>query len=139
MSRSIYWLVMKLILWILLAVIVIKLSKQKFSDVIGLYRFRSALIWGIGIGLILGIITIITKLLLSQPIFAFTLNWSLFSGLIVAPITEEITFRGAVLSLLKQRYIFALANFYTGILFLGIHLPGMIGYLYEIPNPILGR
>jgi membrane protease YdiL (CAAX protease family) len=43
---------------------------------------------------------------------------------IVAPIVEEFTFRGAILQTLLSRYRFIVANTVTAVFFLGIHLPG---------------
>lgn len=123
-SRFIYWLGMKILFWILPGLFIIRISKQEKFKVINLKRLPSAILWGVGSGLILGAISIITKLFTFQPIFSFSFSWSLLSGVIVAPILEEILFRGAVLPALKQQYGFIIANCITSLLFLGIHLPG---------------
>jgi len=52
------------------------------------------------------------------------LNWAFVSAVVVAPIVEELTFRGAVLGGLSKRYRFAVANSLTALFFLGAHLPG---------------
>lgn len=77
-----------------------------------------------GVGLLLGGITMMMKVLCHQPFFSFDSIWSFISGVIVAPIVEEITFRGAILGAFLQRYRFAIANILTALFFLGIHLPG---------------
>ena len=103
-GRSIYWLIMKLLIWILPSIVLIKLSGSSFREVMGFKRLGSIIIWGGGVGLILGTITIINKTLEHQPLFLFHLSWPFFGGVITSPIIEEITFRGAILSMLKQRY-----------------------------------
>lgn len=141
MSRFFYWSGMKLLLWILPAFFIIRVSKQKNFKVMDFKRLPSAIIWGVGSGLILGAITIITKLFTYQPIFSFSLSWSLLSGVIVSPILEEILFRGAILSVLKQQYSLIIAICITSLLFLGIHLPGWYfqGCLLEkLTNPVSG-
>lgn len=123
-GRSLYWLVMKLLLWILPAVVVIRSSGQTLREVMGCGRVRPIVVWGGGAGLVLGTIALLTKTLGQQPLFPSHLSWSLFSGVLVAPIAEEIAFRGAILGALKTRFRFAVANAITGLLFLGIHFPG---------------
>jgi uncharacterized protein len=123
-GQSAYWLIMKVLLWILPAVVVIRLSGRWLTDVMGFERVRSIIIWGGGVGLILGAITLLTKTLGHQPLFISQLGWPLFSGVLVSPIVEEITFRGAILGALEKRFRFGIANAITGLLFLGVHLPG---------------
>jgi membrane protease YdiL (CAAX protease family) len=140
-SRFFYWLGMKLLFWILPALFIIRVSKQKNFKVMELKRLPSAIIWGVGSGLIIGVISVITKLFTYQPIFSFSLSWSLLGGVIVTPILEEILFRGAVLPALKQQYSFIIANCITSLLFLGIHLPGWYfqGRLLEkLTSPVSG-
>jgi len=95
-SRFFYWLGMKLVLWILPALFIIRISKQENFKVLDLTRLSSAMIWGVGSGLIIGAITVITKLFSHQTIFSFSISWPLANSLIVAPILEEILFRGCI-------------------------------------------
>jgi membrane protease YdiL (CAAX protease family) len=90
----------------------------------GKRRLQSMILWGGGVGLALGAITIGIKALGNQPIFAFKTILSLLSGVLIAPIVEEIAFRGAVLGSLTQRYRFWFANLLTAFFFLGVHFPG---------------
>ena len=141
MSRFFYWLGMKLVIWILPALFIIRVSKQKNFKVIDSKQLPSAIVWGVGSGLIIGAITVITKLFTHQTIFSFSLSWPFLGGVIVAPILEEILFRGAVLPALKQQYSFIIANGITSLLFLGLHLPGWYfqGRLLEnLINPVSG-
>jgi membrane protease YdiL (CAAX protease family) len=123
-SRSAYWLVMKLLLWITPAVVLIHLSNRSVREVMAFERVRAILIWGGGVGLLLGLTAFVTKSFFQQPLFSAHLSWSLFSGVIVAPIIEEFTFRGAVMGALETRMRFHLANLLTSALFVGAHFPG---------------
>jgi membrane protease YdiL (CAAX protease family) len=119
-----YWQVMKLLLWVLPAVALIRTSGQRLRDVIGLSRVRSILLWGGGVGLVFVASALITRAAGNKPLFSPQLTWAFAGGVIVAPIVEEITFRGAVLPGLLKRYRFLAANTFTAFFFLGIHLPG---------------
>ncbi len=87
-------------------------------------KIRAVLLWGGGVGLVLGVIAILGKTIEHQPLLIFEDTWSSISGVLVAPIVEEIVFRGAVLGALMQRYRFPIANLLTAFFFLGIHIPG---------------
>ena len=80
--------------------------------------------WGCTAGFILILIKVIINAYNRQPLFSLPINWPLAMGVIVAPIVEEITFRGAVLRGLMLRHRFVGANTMTAIFFLGAHLPG---------------
>ena len=123
-ERFAWWLAMKLLLWIGPALVLIRLSGQTLAGVMGLRRVRALILWGGGVGLVLGLAAATVRLAGQQPLFASPLGWPLVSGVVVSPIIEEITFRGAILTALKTRFQFWLANLITGIFFLGIHLPG---------------
>lgn len=123
-GRFLYWFVMKLLLWVLPSIVLIRASGMTLRGVMGFKRTRSILIWGLGTGLILGAVALLSKRIGGQSVFTSTLGWPLFSGVIVAPIVEEFTFRGAILGALGQRFRFRTANTITALLFLGIHLPG---------------
>lgn len=119
-----YWTTMKLLLWIAPSVALIRLSGRRVRAAFEMQRLRPVLTWGVGTGLVLGVISLIAKAVMRRPLFALTLSWPQFSVLVVAPVFEEFMFRGAVLGNLTQRYRFPLANTLTAVLFLGMHLPG---------------
>lgn len=119
-----YWTFMKLALWVAPALTLIRLSGQRIRDVIAFGRWRSALLWGGGVGLLLGASALLPVLLRHQPLVIAPLSWVLVNVVIVAPIVEEIAFRGAVLGGLSKRYRFTVANTLTALFFLGAHLPG---------------
>ena len=64
-----YWLAMKLLIWILPSVLLIRLAGRTWREVIAPDRLRSALLWGGGTGLALGAIALITKSVGHQPCF----------------------------------------------------------------------
>ena len=123
-AQTLYWTLAKLILWVCPAIALIRFSGRKVEDVLGLRRIRSITIWGGGIGLLLGAVAMAQKATLHQPLFSLTLDWSFCGGVMISPIVEEITFRGAILGNLVQRFKFRTANAMTAIFFLGAHLPG---------------
>ncbi len=123
-GRFAYWTFMKLLLWVLPAAVLLRASGHPLRDTVGLGRVRAILVWGGGIGLLFASGALITKAIAHQPLFAPQFGWSFLGGVIVAPVVEELTFRGAVLRTLLARYRFAVANTLTAIFFLGIHLPG---------------
>lgn len=124
MAQTIFWIMMKMLLWILPSVILIHLSGRTLRETINIKHIKSVVFWGGGTGLVLGGITLLTRLFSHQPLFSFALSWSFFNGVIVSPIVEEITFRGAVLGVLQKKFSFAVSNVFTALMFLGAHLPG---------------
>lgn len=123
-GRFAYWLAMKLLLWIMPSLLIIRRSGQTFKEAMGFDRRRGILLWGGGLGCFLAATTLIAKTLLRQPIFSSPVGWPLFSAVLVSPAVEEITFRGAILGALENRFRFAAANTITALLFLGAHMPG---------------
>jgi len=123
-GRFAYWTAMKLLLWVLPAVILLRRAGPRLCEVMGLRRVRSIVLWGGGIGLVFAASALITRAIGHRPLFASRVGWPFVGGVIVAPIVEEIAFRGAILQGLLTRYRFMAANTLTAILFMGIHLPG---------------
>jgi membrane protease YdiL (CAAX protease family) len=123
-GQFVYWLVMKLLLWVAPSLALLRYSGRRIIDVLGMRRVRSVLLWGGGVGLLLGALSLLVRAYGQLPFFAFEDIWSFISGVIIAPIVEEIAFRGAVLGALTQHFRFVSSNLVTALLFLGIHLPG---------------
>lgn len=140
-GKFIYWTTLKLLLWVLPSIALIRLSGRRFRDVVGVERLGRAVLWGCGIGLALALVSIIDKALNQQPILPGEFSWALVNVAIIAPIVEEITFRGAVMGILIQRYRFVAANTLTALLFAVAHMPGWYfqGHLLEtLTQPIGG-
>lgn len=122
--RLVYWTVLRILIWVLPSVAIIRRSGRRFRDALGVRRIKSALLWGGIGGIVLGILTLIFRTVRGMPLFSIDWNWSLLTAIIIGPIVEEITFRGTVLGALEARCSFAVSNLITGFLFLLIHLPG---------------
>jgi len=123
-ERFAYWTAMKLLLWVILAVVLVRRSGRRVRDVIAIDRLRAALVWGGGAGLIIGATGILQRFFNDEPLVSISPSWALLSVLLVAPVVEEFTFRGAVLGNLTKRYRFAAANTLTALFFLVSHFPG---------------
>jgi len=140
-GRSLYWLLMKVVLWVLPSIALMRKANLRMRKLLGCKRMKATLIWGLGAGMLLGAMALLSKLAGDRPLFHASLGWHLFSGVITAPLIEEFTFRGAILGVLKQRFHFWTANITTALFFLGIHLPGWYfqGHLFEnLSNPVGG-
>ena len=60
-GRFFYWLCIKIVIWVLPAFLLIRYSGSDFKEIMGIKRLRSTVLWGGGVGLLLGAITIMTK------------------------------------------------------------------------------
>ena len=127
-SRSAYWFVAKILLWVLPSLFVIRRSSQPLREVMGFDRVRAILVWGGGIGLALGSTAFITKTVNHQPFIPSEIGWPFFNAVFVAPIVEELAFRGVILGFLVNRYRFLAANVLSSVLFLTIH---MVGWYFQ--------
>src|SRR4051794_35577916 len=116
-GQFLYWTLMKLLLWILPALMLIQRSGQRLRDVLGFQRWRLALLWGGGTGLVLAAISLLLKATTHQPLVALEWSSSLINVAIIAPIFEELLFRGAIFGGLLPRHRFFLANTLTTLLF----------------------
>ncbi|NLF28093.1 MAG: CPBP family intramembrane metalloprotease [Clostridiales bacterium] len=123
-ARFVYWTVLRVLIWVLPSVAIIRRSGRRFRDALGAGRIRSALLWGGVSGVLVGCTTLIFRAVRGMPLFSIDWSWALLTAVVVGPIVEEITFRGAVLGALEARCSFAVSNLITGVLFLLIHFPG---------------
>jgi len=123
-GQTAYWTLMKVVLWVLPAIGLIRWSGRTVQSVLVLHRVKSILLWGGGVGALLVALALAQKAANHRLFFPGKSDWSFFAGVFIAPVVEELTFRGAILGNLLQRYSFATANTLTAGLFLGAHLPG---------------
>lgn len=140
-GRVAYWSAMKLLLWVLPSLVLIRLSGNTLRAIMGANRVRETLLWGGGVGVLLGILNLIVKTVMHRPWFSSSLDWSFLSAVAIAPVVEELAFRGGVLATLLQRYRFFTANTWAALLFLGIHFPGWYfeGHLMDhLLDPVSG-
>jgi membrane protease YdiL (CAAX protease family) len=120
LGSFVYWTAMKAAVWIAPSVALIRHQGRKLT----LDVSSRALRWGGAIGLLTGLMAITARLIGHHPLFHATFGWAALNAVVVAPIVEEIAFRGALLPALLERYRFAVANTLTALLFVGAHLPG---------------
>jgi len=120
-----YWTVAKLIVWIApILLIVTCVLKRPAVAYLGLTGFARGIRVGSVVGatfvLLSAIVDVITRMhALPGP------SWGMFNALTVAPLFEEVMFRGFALKALEDSgYRFWPANTIAAILFLGLHLPG---------------
>ena len=120
-----YWTLAKLVIWIgPILLIVTRAFKEAPAAYLGLVRFRRGARAGLAVGAIF--------VALAATVDAFTRShglpeamWGTLNALIVAPVLEEVVFRGFALKALEQSGCrFWPANGIAGVLFLGLHLPG---------------
>jgi membrane protease YdiL (CAAX protease family) len=119
-----YWTLAKLIIWIAPVLFIVTRLQRPSMVYLGLVRFRH----GVGVGLVVGAAFVA----LSATIDLFARShalprptWGTVNALIVAPLFEEIVFRGFALTALEESgFRFWPANAIAALLFLGLHLPG---------------
>jgi membrane protease YdiL (CAAX protease family) len=120
-----YWTAAKLIVWIApIPLIVTLVLRRPAVAYLGLTGFAR----GVRVGSVVGA----TFVLLSAMVDAVTrthalpgLSWGMVNALMVAPLLEEVVFRGFALKALEDvGYRFWPANTIAAILFLVLHLPG---------------
>jgi len=130
-TDTIYWIAMKAILWVLPALLAIRLFEQadviEFLD-LSASRLRPGLIWGLGVGAVLVAITYLGRHL---PAGAHprevTFSLVFVNAVIVAPLVEEIAMRGFFLKALERNGMsFWPANLWTTLLFAAMHVPGWL-------------
>jgi membrane protease YdiL (CAAX protease family) len=119
-----YWTAMKVLVWVWPSIALIRHSGYRLRDVFSLKPWRSIVIWGGGAGLLFAISALATRAMNHNPLFSPDLDWPFVSAVFVAPLVEEIAFRGALLRTLMLRYRFSVANTITAVFFTGIHFTG---------------
>lgn len=120
-----YWTLAKVVVWIApILLIVTRLLKQSATAYLGLVRFQS----GVRVGLAVSGTFVALAALLDLFTRSYAVpdpTWGTLSALTVAPMFEEIMFRGFALKTLEEAgYRFWPANVIAAFLFLGLHLPG---------------
>lgn len=139
-ARSLYWTVLKGLLWVVPAILLFRYSGMSVNAAFRGKGIRSTFLWGVGAGLLIGTEVILRKWITHEP-YSLVLSWPLVSTVVIAPFVEELVFRGAVLGGLLMRYRFGVANVIASLLFVGAHLPGwyFTGSLIEnLTKPVGG-
>lgn len=118
-----YWTTAKVLIWILPAFWLLRVSKRTVRELYALKSIKKSLIWGGGIGIVIVIFDLISKYLAHQPIIS-TSGFALVNVLVVAPIFEEFLMRGVILGNLQKQFSLWTSNLVTAVMFVGLHLPG---------------
>lgn len=123
-DRFLYWLVMRILFWVLPSLALIRYSGRSVREVLGFDKIRGILLWGGITGLVWGGKAFFYRLIVHQAVHAVVWDWSFVTAVVYAPFVEELAYRGAIMGSLQTRMSFPLANLLNGLLFLLIHLPG---------------
>jgi CAAX protease family protein len=135
-----FWTAVKVIVWILPALWLVRVSGRGVSDVVNLANWKSALAWGLGIGLVIASFDVVPRVILGRPLSALQPTLAALNAVVVAPVFEEFLLRGAVLGNLLRTHSLRTANIASALLFLSLHLPGWyyMGHLSEKLTTPLG-
>jgi uncharacterized protein len=123
-ASFLYWIVAKLLVWILPSVYIIRQTGRTLRGLFRTASWRKTFTWSFSIGGLLVLLHIVWHWIQHTPLLLSELSFSLINVAIVAPIFEEFTMRGAIFGALRQRYSFAVANSITAFLFVLLHCPG---------------
>lgn len=118
-----YWTLSKILIWLLPFIIFFRLKKIKFAGGSNA-RDKGWLKWGLLLGSGIAIINILYNMIAKQPIWNMELSFAFLNVALLAPLFEEILFRGFILRMLQEEMQFYLANIITSVCFLAIHIPG---------------
>lgn len=120
----VYWTTAKVLVWILPALWLIRLSGRTLKEVFNFANWRAWLAWGGGIGALIALAGLVPSYLSGGPLLPAALSFALLNVLVIAPVFEEFLARGAILGNLEQGYAFWTANVAASLMFVGMHLPG---------------
>jgi uncharacterized protein len=119
-----YWTSAKLLIWILPALWLIRLSGRSLKQVFNLSNYKGWFLWGGGIGLGIALTAFIPNYLNGSPILPTQFNYAILNVLVISPIFEEFLMRGALLGNLQQQHSFWGSNLISSLMFVVLHLPG---------------
>ena len=132
-ADTLYWTVAKAIIWLLPVVVVVRgVFKRRLTEYLSLGNVTQ----GVKAGCIYGIAFVAISFMRDYFMRSFgwpAINPGLLNALAIAPICEEVLFRGFFLRTMQESKLgFWPANILTALLFLGMHLPGW--YFMASPN-----
>jgi membrane protease YdiL (CAAX protease family) len=120
-----------------------------FTDYFASIPFRSTLsaaLLGSGIGGTFCLVVLGHRMVASLPMLHYRLGWLVVSGLngvIIAPVVEELYFRGILLDCLKHRFSPLLSTWINAVTFALVHFrflfhPGIVGWMETISIGVMG-
>jgi len=123
-SRFIFWTVAKIVIWILPAIWLVKKTNRSVRGLLRVNSRKKCLVWGMGIGSILLLLSVGNHLINDTPMFSNAFSFAFFNAIIIAPIFEEFLMRGAIMGAFRQKHSFVLANSVSALFFVLLHVPG---------------
>jgi len=135
-----FWTLAKLIVWILPAQWLIRLSGRAVGDVLNVSNWKNTVAWGLGVGLVIASTAVGPRVMRGQPLLTLQPTFAALNAVIVAPIFEEFLLRGAVFGNLVRVHSLRTANIVSSLLFVSLHVPGwfFMGHLAEKLTAPLG-
>ena len=129
----VYWLFMQAGVWIVPAVWLLRTVGSSVREAFRVPSWKTALVWGSALGGVFLVLSVGSRILSADWSLPFDSVPSLISTVILAPVFEEFLMRGAIMTALRQKWSFAVANGITAVLFLALHCPGwyFLGVLSE--------
>jgi membrane protease YdiL (CAAX protease family) len=147
-TDAIYWIAMKFLIWLIpVCTLILVVERKNLVDFLELRRFWKGTAWALLAGLVvlaadflIGAHSSVKHFALPEP------NAVFLNGVVMAPITEEITFRGFFLERLQLNGMsFWIGNLLTSVVFVAMHIigwsfQGRIGspvHLVQMVAPVL--
>jgi uncharacterized protein len=122
---TLFWTGAKLLIWLLpIPLLVRTWTGEPLVTFLSLRRVRQGVATGVVFGLAFVVVSAV-KDVVTRQLGVPTPSPGLVNALVIAPVLEEIVFRGILLHALQDAQVrFWPANLLTALLFLGMHLPG---------------
>jgi membrane protease YdiL (CAAX protease family) len=123
--RFMYWTAAKLLIWVLPVLLIVRFSSRRsIVEYLALENVRR----GVRSGLIFGLCFVAVSFAVDVMTKQFrvpTFSTALLNVLVIAPLFEEVVFRGFVLQTLQESGMrFWPSNAVAALMFLGLHVPG---------------
>jgi membrane protease YdiL (CAAX protease family) len=124
-AQFVYWTAAKLLVWILPVFLIVRLGRHEAAVT---YLSLENVKRGLRVGVLFGVALAAVSLLADVATKHFgwpSAGFALVNVLLIAPVFEEIVFRGFFLRELQDaRIAFWPANIIAALMFLGLHFPG---------------
>jgi membrane protease YdiL (CAAX protease family) len=141
LERFVYWATLKTVCWVLPALALLRRDGADIRAVLlGERGLLWPLAWGLAGGLALASIAAVSRIPAQAAAASADQLWPRLNSVVVAPIVEELAFRGVVLRFLERGRRPFVANALTAMLFVASHVPGwwFQGRLLEMSSRTIG-
>lgn len=124
-ATFLYWTVAKIFVWVLPSLELMRRIRREGRMLVGFDANRRSLKLGVAVAAVCAFLNIsFNYALFGVPFHGFESLTTFLTAIVIAPIVEELTFRGAIFNGLLTGLGYWPANLLTAVLFLAIHLPG---------------